>query len=87
MANGLKVDPQIVDKMLKTEDSKNLITAVEPAAAQKLQLLTAAGHDRGLYYWTHPIPPFSFSFILPHLNLRFTKVHQPTYPRDVGIRL
>ena len=23
-----------------------------PAAAQKLQLLTAAGHDRGLYYWT-----------------------------------
>jgi hypothetical protein len=33
-----------------------------PAAAQKLQLLTAAGHDRGLYYWTHPIPPFSFSF-------------------------
>jgi hypothetical protein len=25
-----------------------------PAAAQKLQLLTAAGHDRGLYYWTRP---------------------------------
>ena len=23
-----------------------------PAAAQKLRLLTAAGHDRGLYYWT-----------------------------------
>ena len=31
--------------------------------------------------------PFLFLFILPHLNLRFTKVHQPTYPRDVGIRL
>jgi hypothetical protein len=29
---------------------------------------------------------FFFYFILPHLNLRFTKVHQPTYPCDVGIR-
>ena len=32
-----------------------------------------------------PPYPTLFLFFFPHLNLRFTKVHQPTYPGTLGL--
>eukprot|EP01047_Picozoa_sp_COSAG01_P018745 COSAG01_NODE_1022_length_12069_cov_142.565581_4_plen_138_part_00 len=44
----------------------NIQMTVPIGQPQLSLVLTAPGHDRGLFYWTHPIPPFFFFFFFYH---------------------